>query len=160
MVSTELTPQTGQIQEGETGSETPVREPDGKARQRPPIGELLKELRGAKTLRQVEADTGITNAYLSNIELGMKKTGGENPVEARNLPQGTTGTPPAGGGPGGRGAAARPAGIGRRHPESLRLRGGRPQRLPVPDARRKPRPSTYSGSWSRYTSVFTGRRLL
>lgn len=75
MVSTELTPQTGQIQEGETGSETPVREPDGKARQRPPIGELLKDLRGAKTLRQVEADTGITNAYLSNIELGLKRPG-------------------------------------------------------------------------------------
>ena len=71
MVSTELTPQTGQIQEGETGSETP----DGKARQRPPIGELLKDLRGAKTLRQMEADTGITNAYLSNIELGLKRPG-------------------------------------------------------------------------------------
>ncbi len=46
-----------------------------KHRERPPIGELLRELRGTKTLRQVEADTGITNAYLSNIELGLKKPG-------------------------------------------------------------------------------------
>ena len=46
-----------------------------KQRERPPIGELLRELRGTKTLRQVEADTGITNAYLSNIELGLKKPG-------------------------------------------------------------------------------------
>ena len=44
-------------------------------RQRPPIGELLKSLRGSKTLRKVEADTGITNAYLSNIELGIKRPG-------------------------------------------------------------------------------------
>lgn len=44
-------------------------------RQRPPIGQLLKTLRGTKTLRQVEADTGITNAYLSNLESGLKKPG-------------------------------------------------------------------------------------
>ena len=44
-------------------------------RQRPPIGQLLRDLRGARTLRQVEADTGITNAYLSNIELGLKNPG-------------------------------------------------------------------------------------
>ena len=50
-------------------------EPETKTRQRPPIGELLKRLRGARTLRNVEADTGITNAYLSNIELGIKKPG-------------------------------------------------------------------------------------
>ena len=48
---------------------------DNKPRQRPPIGQLLRELRGTKTLREVEGDTGITNAYLSNIELGLKKPG-------------------------------------------------------------------------------------
>ena len=48
---------------------------DNRPRQRPPIGQLLRELRGTKTLRQVEGDTGITNAYLSNIELGLKKPG-------------------------------------------------------------------------------------
>ena len=45
------------------------------ARQRPPIGELLRTLRGDRTLRDLEGDTGIPNAYLSNIELGIKKPG-------------------------------------------------------------------------------------
>ena len=75
MVSTKLTPETDQVQEGATETEAPVRAPDGKARQRPPIGELLRKLRGTRTLRQVEADTGITNAYLSNLELGLKNPG-------------------------------------------------------------------------------------
>ena len=44
-------------------------------RQRPPIGELLRTLRGDRTLREMERDTGIPNAYLSNIELGIKKPG-------------------------------------------------------------------------------------
>ena len=48
---------------------------ENKPRQRPPIGQLLRELRGTKTLRHVESNTGITNAYLSNIELGLKKPG-------------------------------------------------------------------------------------
>ena len=75
MVSTETAPQTGLTREGANQSETPAKEQDNKARQRPPIGGLLKELRGTKTPRQVEADTGITNAYLSNIELGLKRPG-------------------------------------------------------------------------------------
>lgn len=75
MVSTESAPQTCHTREGATQTESPAKEPDGKGRQRPPIGGLLKELRGTKTLRQVEADTGITNAYLSNLELGLKKPG-------------------------------------------------------------------------------------
>ena len=54
---------------------TQVGKKDDRSRQRPPIGELLRELRGTKTLRRVELDTGITNAYLSNIELGLKKPG-------------------------------------------------------------------------------------
>ena len=45
------------------------------ARQRPPIGELLRTLRGDRTLRDLERGTGIPNAYLSNIELGIKKPG-------------------------------------------------------------------------------------
>ena len=44
-------------------------------RERPPIGALLKNLRGERTLRQVETDTGISNAYLCNLELGTKKPG-------------------------------------------------------------------------------------
>ncbi len=75
MVSTELTLQADQTREDALQATTQAREPDGKARQRPPIGELLKKLRGTRTLRQVETDTGITNAYLSNIELGLKKPG-------------------------------------------------------------------------------------
>ncbi len=56
-------------------NEALLEESETKTRQRPPIGELLKSLRGTKTLRNVEGDTGITNAYLSNIELGIKKPG-------------------------------------------------------------------------------------
>ncbi len=59
----------------DTEAESPPDQRNPKTRQRPPIGELLKQLRGTKTLRQVEADTGITNAYLSNLELGLKKPG-------------------------------------------------------------------------------------
>ena len=36
------------------------------------ISRLLKNLRGRKTLRQVEADTGISNTYLCKLELGIK----------------------------------------------------------------------------------------
>lgn len=58
-----------------TRAESPADQDSGKTRPRPPIGQLLKTLRGTKTLRQVEADTGITNAYLSNLESGLKKPG-------------------------------------------------------------------------------------
>ena len=44
-------------------------------RVRPPIGELLRGLRGERTLRQVEADTGVSNSYLCNIESGFKRPG-------------------------------------------------------------------------------------
>ena len=40
-----------------------------------PITSLLRRLRSTRTLRQVEADTGISNAYLSNIESGAKRPG-------------------------------------------------------------------------------------
>ena len=39
------------------------------------ISRLLKSLRGRKTLRQVEADTGISNTYLCKLELGLKRPG-------------------------------------------------------------------------------------
>ena len=45
------------------------------ARQRPPIGELLRTLRGDRTLRDLERDTGIPNSYLSNVENGAKRPG-------------------------------------------------------------------------------------
>ena len=65
------------ISETQTASQTesPPVQTNETARQRPPIGQLLRTLRGTKTLRQVEADTGITNAYLSNLESGLKKPG-------------------------------------------------------------------------------------
>ena len=49
-------------------------EDDGKPN-KPPISTLLKLLRGDKSLRQMERDTGISNAYLCNIELGLRKPG-------------------------------------------------------------------------------------
>ena len=75
MVIVEHMYQHGQSEDVATGEETPNQETENKSRQRPPIGELLRKLRGARTLRQVEAGTGITNAYLSNIELGLKRPG-------------------------------------------------------------------------------------
>lgn len=43
--------------------------------ERPPVGRLLRVLRGDRTLRQVEADTGVSNSYLSNLESGLKRPG-------------------------------------------------------------------------------------
>jgi transcriptional regulator with XRE-family HTH domain len=44
-------------------------------RQRPPIGDLLRDLRGNRTLRDVEQGAGIPNSYLSNVESGGKRPG-------------------------------------------------------------------------------------
>ena len=41
----------------------------------PAIGSLLRTLRGTRSLRQVESDTGIPNSYVSNIEKGHKNPG-------------------------------------------------------------------------------------
>ena len=75
MVTIERISETEQSHDFINLNEAPTADPETKTRQRPPIGELLKSLRGTRTLRNVEADTGITNAYLSNIELGIKKPG-------------------------------------------------------------------------------------
>ena len=48
---------------------------EGQGMERPAIGELLRSLRGGRTLRQVEADTGVSNAYLCNLEGGLKRPG-------------------------------------------------------------------------------------
>ena len=75
MVTIERISETAQSNDVINMREARTGELEPKTRQRPPIGELLKTLRGTRTLRNVEADTGITNAYLSNIELGVKKPG-------------------------------------------------------------------------------------
>ena len=75
MVIAEQTNQSGQPHDILLEADAQNSQKDDKSRRRPPIGELIRELRGTKTLRQVEADTGITNAYLSNIEHGHKKPG-------------------------------------------------------------------------------------
>ena len=75
MVTIERISETDQSNDVIKLNETHTEDQETKTRQRPPIGELLKSLRGAKTLRNVETDTGITNAYLSNIELGIKRPG-------------------------------------------------------------------------------------
>ena len=41
----------------------------------PAIGSLLRRLRGTRSLRRVESDTGIPNSYVSNIEKGHKSPG-------------------------------------------------------------------------------------
>ena len=48
---------------------------DPQPTEKPEITTLLRRLRGSRTLRGVEADTGISNAYLSNIESGAKRPG-------------------------------------------------------------------------------------
>lgn len=52
-----------------------TRREEADARQRPPIGELLRSLRGDRTLREVEREAGIPNSYLSNVESGGKRPG-------------------------------------------------------------------------------------
>ena len=44
-------------------------------RHRTAIGELLRDLRGERTLRDVERNTGISNTYLSNLEQGLRRPG-------------------------------------------------------------------------------------
>ena len=77
------------------------------ASQRPPIGELLKSLRGNRTLREVEQGAGIPNSYLSNVEKGAKNPGVktlsklsdyygvslEELLKVANLPHPKNGTP-------------------------------------------------------------------
>ena len=75
MVIVEQTYHDTQAEHVIAGGVSLVEGAENNPRERPPIGELLRKLRGTKTLRQVEADTGITNAYLSNIELGLKRPG-------------------------------------------------------------------------------------
>ena len=41
----------------------------------PTIGAILKRLRGKRSLRQVQAETGVPYTYLSSIELGQKNPG-------------------------------------------------------------------------------------
>ncbi|SFM28576.1 Helix-turn-helix domain-containing protein [Gracilibacillus orientalis] len=37
------------------------------------LGELLKELRGKKSLREVAKDTGLSHSYISDIEKGFRR---------------------------------------------------------------------------------------
>jgi transcriptional regulator with XRE-family HTH domain len=48
---------------------------DDTGRRRPPIGQLLRNLRGDRTLREVEQGANIPNSYLSNVENGAKRPG-------------------------------------------------------------------------------------
>ena len=40
-----------------------------------PIGAVLRRLRGERTLRDVQTETGIANSYLCNVELGYQQPG-------------------------------------------------------------------------------------
>ena len=44
-------------------------------RHRTAIAEVLRDLRGERTLRYVEHGTGISNTYLSNLEQGLRRPG-------------------------------------------------------------------------------------
>ena len=60
---------------GAKRQETPSTDEDTPEKRRPPIGELLRNLRGDRTLREVERGAGIPNSYLSNVESGTKRPG-------------------------------------------------------------------------------------
>ena len=75
MQSIERMVESGQAVMDPPGSDSQHAENPAAARERPPITSMLRRLRGTRTLRQVEADTGISNAYLSNIESGAKRPG-------------------------------------------------------------------------------------
>ncbi len=46
-----------------------------KERQEETIGELLKRLRGNTSLRAIQRISGISNAYLSQVEKGLRRPG-------------------------------------------------------------------------------------
>ncbi len=55
------------------------------------VGELLRHLRGERSLRQVQEDTGITYSYLSTIERGHKLPGEKvltKLADYHNMPRG------------------------------------------------------------------------
>jgi len=55
------------------------------------VGDLLRWLRGERSLRQVQEDTGITYTYLSNIERGNKLPGEKvltKLADYHNMPRG------------------------------------------------------------------------
>ena len=65
-----------QTQLPEAGPEEDALQTDsGGSPERPTIGALLKSLRGKRSLRQVDAETGVPYTYLSSIELGQKNPG-------------------------------------------------------------------------------------
>ena len=68
------------VQSSQAAMDTPANDGQGErnsvaTKERTHITSLLRRLRGSRTLRQVEAETGISNAYLSNIESGAKRPG-------------------------------------------------------------------------------------
>ena len=75
MQSIERMVESSQALMDQPGSDGQHDETPAVTRERPPITSVLRRLRGTRTLRQVEADSGISNAYLSNIESGAKRPG-------------------------------------------------------------------------------------
>ena len=63
------------VQTLENSPESGIGNEEPGSRQRPPIGELLRNLRGDRTLREVERESGIPNSYFSNLEIGGKRPG-------------------------------------------------------------------------------------
>ena len=67
-----------QTQQEATGTTVPLTETPRRkqlARDPLPIGTVLRELRGDRSLRDVERGTGIANSYLCNVERGSRQPG-------------------------------------------------------------------------------------
>ena len=75
MQSTERMVESGQAVMGTPDNDDEGDETSTAAREKIPITSLLRRLRGSRTLRHVESETGISNAYLSNLESGAKRPG-------------------------------------------------------------------------------------
>ena len=121
-------------QTSEISQEHPALPAGGQGMERPAIGELLRSLRGGRTLRQVEADTGVSNAYLCNLGRRTQETRDKDAGQAVRLLPGT----PAGPAPDGRPGYHRQGGcvprIGTGRAEELRLRHSRPRLQATPEA--------------------------
>ena len=75
MQHTDRMAESSQAVMGPLASDVEDEENPSSTREKLPITSLLRRLRGTRTLRQVEADTGISNSYLSNLESGAKRPG-------------------------------------------------------------------------------------
>ena len=73
-----MSDQTNRLENAGTGVSTALQERERKdfsEEDSLPIGAVLRRLRGERTLRDVQNETGKANSYLCNVELGYQQPG-------------------------------------------------------------------------------------